>query len=87
MHGDCIAEIREYIAHENSQAARRVINSIRQQTQSLIDYPDVGRPGRCEGTRELIINPYPYIVAYRIETDEVQVLAVVHTSRHWPKIF
>ena len=35
---DCIAEIREYIAHENFQAARRVINSIRQQTQSLIDF-------------------------------------------------
>ena len=84
---DCLVEIREYIARENPQAARRVIASIRQQTQSLIDYPGVGRLGRCEGTRELVVNPYPYIVAYRIEVDEVQVLAVVHTSRTWPEKF
>lgn len=84
---DDIAEIREYIAHENPRAARRVVNLIRQQTQSLLDYPDIGRPGRCEGTRELVISPYPYIVAYRIETDEVQILAVVHASRRWPENF
>lgn len=82
---DGIVEIHEYIAHENPQAARRVIHSIRQQIRLLADYPDIGRPGRCEGTRELTINPYPYIVAYRIDADEVQILAVVHTSRRWPE--
>ena len=84
---DCLVEIREYISRKNPQAARRVISTIRQQTLSLITYPDVGRLGRCEGSRELVVNPYSYIVAYRIETDEVQILAVVHTSRSWPEKF
>ena len=78
---DCLVEIREYITRENPQAARRVINAIRQQTIALIDYPDVGRPGRCEDTHELIITSYPYIVAYRIDSEEIQILAVVRTSR------
>jgi len=82
---DNITEIREYIAHENPQAARRVVTHIRQQTLTLINYPNAGRQGRWEGTRELVITPYPYIVAYRLVSDEVQILAVVHTSRRWPE--
>ncbi len=69
---DNIAEIRNYIALENPQAARRVVTHIRQQTLTLSDYPNAGRTGRIEGTRELVINPYPYIVAYQVEADEVQ---------------
>lgn len=83
---DCIARIREYIARENPQAARRVVTHIRKQTLTLAEQPNTGKPGRCEGTRELVINPYPYIVAYRIENDELQVLAVVHTSLEWPEL-
>ncbi len=81
---DCLVEIRDYIARENPQAARRVVTHIRNQTLLLAEQPSAGKPGRCEGTRELVINPYPYIVAYRIEDEEVQILAVVHTSRQWP---
>jgi toxin ParE1/3/4 len=83
---DCIAEIREYIARENPQAARRVVTHIRNQTLTLAEQPNTGKLGRCEGTRELVITPYPYIVAYRIENEELQVLAVVHTSRQWPEL-
>jgi len=84
---DCLVEIREYISRSNPQAARRVITTIRQQILSLINHPDLGRLGRCEASRELLVTPYPYIVAYRIETDEIQILAVVHTSRSWPEKF
>ena len=84
---DCLVEIREYIARRNPQAARRIISAIRQQTLALVNFPDVARQGRCEGTRELVINPYHYIVAYRVEFDEVQILAVLHTSRRWPENF
>ena len=84
---DNIAEIREYIAHENPHAARYVVTHVRQQTLTLTDYPNAGRLGRIEGTRELVINHYPYIVAYRVEANEVQMPAVVHTSRRWPESF
>ncbi|CAN7711072.1 hypothetical protein LJR290_005943 [Variovorax sp. LjRoot290] len=31
----------------------------------LLQFPEGGRPGRIEGTRELIVRRTPYIVAYR----------------------
>ncbi|HUW24897.1 MAG TPA: type II toxin-antitoxin system RelE/ParE family toxin [Gallionella sp.] len=83
---DCIAEIHEYIARKNPQAARRVVTHIRNQTLTLTEQPNTGRPGRCEWTRELIITHCPYIVAYRIENDELHILAVIHTSRQWPEL-
>ena len=63
---DNLVKIRSYIAQHNPQAASRVINHIRQQAQLLSDYPHLGKEGRCEGTRELVISLYPYIVAYRV---------------------
>jgi plasmid stabilization system protein ParE len=32
-----------------------------------------------------VIRQYPYIVAYCVKDEEVQLLLVVHTSRRWPK--
>ena len=54
---------------------------------NLGDYPLMGRPGRARGTRELVFPDLPYIVAYRVTTDRVEVLAVVHTAREWPDDF
>jgi toxin ParE1/3/4 len=82
---DNLANIRGYITQHNPQAALRVVRHIRQQAELLCDYPNLGKEGRCEGTRELIISLYPYIVAYRIDSNEVQVLAVIHTSTMWPE--
>jgi addiction module RelE/StbE family toxin len=85
---DAIADLRSikaYIAEENPEAARRVIASIRSETRILINQPSIGRAGRLSGTRELVISQYPYIVAYREQSGEVHILAVVHTSRRWPE--
>ncbi|MHB1237220.1 MAG: type II toxin-antitoxin system RelE/ParE family toxin [Gallionella sp.] len=77
--------IKAYIAEENPQAASRVIASIRNETNVLLKQHNIGRAGRISETRELVISPYPYIVAYREQSGEVQILAVVHTSRRWPE--
>jgi len=77
--------IKAYIAEENPEAAQRVIAQIRSETGLLTSQSSIGREGRIAGTRELLIRQYPYIVAYRELPDEVHILAVVHTSRRWPK--
>ena len=46
--------------------------------------PEIGRPGRIEGTRELIIQQTPYIAAYRIERNSVRILRVLHGAQRWP---
>jgi toxin ParE1/3/4 len=44
----------------------------------------MGRPGRIDGTRELVINSTPYIAAYRIEGETVRILRVLHGAQQWP---
>ena len=77
--------IHAYIARDNPAAARRVVKTIRDEVKGLEQHPMIGRAGRIEGTRELVIRQYPYIVAYRSVDSAVHVLAVVHTSRLWPE--
>lgn len=79
-----LAEIHDYIAQENPQAARRVILLIRKAAESLIQNPQIGRMGRVAGTHELSVGRFPFTLAYRIESEEIQVLAVAHTARLWP---
>jgi toxin ParE1/3/4 len=52
----------------------------------LADQPELGRPGRTQGTRELVIARTPYIVAYRVDEhrNEVTIVRVRHGARRWP---
>jgi toxin ParE1/3/4 len=56
---------------------------IREAADRLTAHPHVGRPGRVAGTRELIVRPY--ITAYRVGEEEIEILRVLHHARDWPK--
>lgn len=83
-----LAEIVGYIATDNSVAvAYEVHGEITGQVDHLRDNPYLGRLGRIRGTRELVINRTPYIAAYRIVGDVVQVIRVQHGAQRWPRRF
>jgi toxin ParE1/3/4 len=82
-----LAEIHDYIAQENPQAARRVIQIIRKAAEALAQNPQVGKAGRVAGTRELAVGRFPFMLAYRVDAEEVQILSVIHTARMWPENF
>lgn len=82
-----LAEIHDYIAQENPPVARRIILRIRSAAKTLLQNPQIGRIGRIAGTRELTVGSFPFMLAYRIESEEIQILAVVHTARLWPENF
>ncbi len=77
----------EYIAEENRRAAARIADQIWESTQLLGRHPMAGREGRVAGTRELVISGTPFVVAHRIEKNEVRILAVLHAAREWPDEF
>ncbi|MCH7651710.1 MAG: type II toxin-antitoxin system RelE/ParE family toxin [Nitrospinae bacterium] len=79
--------IGEYIAEDDPEAAYRVLTQIQAAADSLSRHPEMGRPGRVEKTRELVISGLPYILPYYIKKNEVRILAVLHTSRKWPGNF
>jgi toxin ParE1/3/4 len=55
-----------YIEADSPQAAITVDDRIHTEIESLARFPQRGRPGRIDGTRELVIPRTPYIAAYRI---------------------
>jgi addiction module RelE/StbE family toxin len=82
-----LESVRDFIARDNPRAAERVHASIRAAVDPLTDFPHVGRAGRVDGTRELVVAGLPYIIVYRAAETQVRILAVIHTSRQWPKGF
>jgi plasmid stabilization system protein ParE len=77
----------EYVAGGNPIAARKVAQRIWDSSQLLALQPGVGRPGRVQGTRELIISDLPYILPYFQKGNTIYILRVIHTSMIWPDKF
>ena len=75
----------EYIARQNPAAAAEMYLCIKTRVDALGGFPATGRPGRVPGTRELVIDVYPFIVPYRVAGQELHVLRVFHTRRSLPK--
>lgn len=77
--------IFDYIEADSPQAAITVDDRIQVQVEGLMQFPESGRPGRIEETRELVILRTPYIAAYRITGDTVRILRVLHGAQQWPE--
>jgi toxin ParE1/3/4 len=80
-----VAHLREYIARDNPNAANRIASALLEAVERLAKLPNLGRPGRVAGTRELVVPETPYIIAYRLRGDRLQVVAVFHARQKWPK--
>lgn len=76
-----------YIAQDNPKAAAEFVLHLRDSALMLGEQPNLGRPGRIPGTRELVVANLPYILPYRVRNDAVEILRVFHTARKWPDSF
>lgn len=76
-------KIFDFIEQDDPRAAIFVDERIEEQTKMLGLFPECGRQGRIEGTRELVIIRTPYIVAYRVLDDAVRILRVLHGAQLW----
>jgi plasmid stabilization system protein ParE len=45
---------------------------------ALLTFPNRGRPGKREDTRELVLAPLPYVVVYTVRDDVVFVVRILH---------
>jgi addiction module RelE/StbE family toxin len=82
-----LSAIRRYISEDNPDAALAMLQRIYESANRLEIFPEIGRPGRVPGTRELPIVNSPYIVVYQIGHENVEILAVFHSARRWPTYF
>jgi toxin ParE1/3/4 len=77
--------VLEHLHDENPAAARQLAIIVRAATLSLAEFPARGRPGRIAGTRELVIEGYPFIIPYRVRGDSIQIIRIFHTRKDLPK--
>jgi toxin ParE1/3/4 len=80
-------EAFDYLVERSPDAALRTYEAIRKRVELLVDHPGLGRTGRVEGTRELVISGTAYIVPYTVDSriDAVIILRVLHGARLWPE--
>lgn len=79
-----LAEARAYIAADNPKAAQDLAKRILAAVDLLLHTPDIGRPGRKHGTRELRVAATLYLIIYRRKKTQTQILRVYHSRRRWP---
>ena len=83
-----LASLRAYIEQDDPAAAQRVVLRIIHSVEDLLsENPEMGRPGRVPGTRELVVPRTPFVVPYRLQRKTMQILRVYHGARRWPARF
>lgn len=80
---DDLLQIITYIADRDLTAALRIKDSMEACAERLVEHPFLYRPGRVEGTREAVVHPN-YLMIYRVGTDVVEVVSVVHARQQYP---
>ena len=76
----------QFIADQNVAAAISQLDEIERQTDLLIDQLEIGRPGRIDGTRELVISRTYFVVIYRVHQNikQAEILRLVRGAQKWP---
>jgi plasmid stabilization system protein ParE len=74
--------LRAFLADKNPDAAQRAAALLMRAMQSLVTFPDRGRPTGIEDVRELIVpfgnSAYVLRYAHLVDADEVIVLRIWH---------
>ncbi len=78
--------IYEYIARNSPVYAKRVVDRITRRSEQIAEFPLSGRKVpeyKAEDIREIIEKPYRII--YRIKSDQINILAVIHGAKLLPE--
>jgi toxin ParE1/3/4 len=75
--------IVDYIADDNPGAAQRFKDELEEKVSKLPLNPQLYKPGRVSGTREMVVRPN-YIVIYAETANSIVVLRILHAAQQWP---
>ena len=73
-----------FIARDSPHNARLVRDRVEKAIEQIRMHPESGRPGRIDGTRELVIPHTSYIAVYRVNQGVLEIATLIHESRQWP---
>ena len=74
-----------YIRERNPEAAQRQRQRISRAVAFLRGSPGLaGRPGRVEGTRELVVTGTPFVLIFEVNANRIEIVHVLHGRQNWP---
>jgi len=79
-----LQHVSDYLSESHPQYRHPTLRKVYASIQVLKDWPYPGRPGREEGTRELILSPLPYVAIYRVNDLSIEVLRIYHSGQDRP---
>lgn len=79
-----LENITDYLFQNAPSRAADLVTEIYDAPAGLLTFPYKGRKGKKEGTRELVLSPLPYIVVYRVTSEVVYVVRILHGAQKWP---
>jgi toxin ParE1/3/4 len=80
-----LEQISDYLLEHHPELATTIIQCIFKAISELKLFPGRGRPGRKEGTRELVLTQLPYLAIYELVGENLRVLRILHGARRWPE--
>ena len=80
---DDLERICDY-AEDHPDSARRVAQSVIERIGTLETFPNLGRVGRVQGTREIAFPPLPFVAIYELRAGQIVVLRILHGAQRWP---
>jgi toxin ParE1/3/4 len=79
-----LERIARWIQQNNPQAAKDTTDTIYEGITDLQTFPNRGREGRIESTRELVFPSLPYIGVYRLRNENIEIVRIYHAVQNWP---
>ncbi len=79
-----LEHITDYLFENAPQRAPELVRAIYNAPSALLTFPYRGRPGKKEGTRELVLSSLAYIVVYQVTGDVIHVARILHGAQKWP---
>ena len=75
--------IIRYISRDNPEAAIALDNEFSKAIERIAMFPQSGRLGRVEGTKEVVVRSN-YVLVYEQRNEDIVVLIVLHTAQQYP---
>ncbi len=79
-----LEHIHEYLKDHDPQYRQPTLRKLYEAIASLKRWPQRGRLGREDGTRELSFTPLPYLAVYRVREKSIEVLRIYHAAQDQP---